>query len=79
MKKLERGDQVRVRLHTGEVVDAAYECSAGQKDHYVFVKRVRVLVYHHKKSKPKPAVQWKYEVVNFVGNPCVLVPVGVSV
>lgn len=79
MKPLSKGDTCRVRLHTGEVVEAVYDCWARQKDHYAFVNGVRVLVYHHTKSKPKRAVQWKYEVVNFVGNPCVLVPVGVSV
>lgn len=37
MKPLSKGDPCRVRLHTGEVVDAVYECEseAGGKTHLV--------------------------------------------
>lgn len=70
--KLEKGAPVRVRLHTGEVVEAAYECEseAGFKTHLVDIGLPWCLRTSSKNINGE---------CRFVGNPCVLVPVGVSV
>ena len=83
--KLEKGAKVKVRLHTGEVVEAIYygPCqysSAGDRrktDNYVFVNEVLCVA----SSRPSPAkINALANRVRFVGNPCDhIVPAGVSV
>lgn len=75
MAPLKKGDPCRVRLHTGEVVEAVYDKpSIIEKDHFVKVE-----------GKTYRATSWPDITENmitecrFVGNPCLLVPVGVSV
>jgi hypothetical protein len=73
MKKLERGDQVRVRLHTGEVVEAGYSHKAAiGPNHWVI----------HNNEKHQAVGIFSDSIIfpqcRFVGNPCVLVPVGVK-
>ena len=70
--KLEKGAPVRVRLHTGEVVEAVYdEPSAIEKDHWVHVndRLCRATNYLSDECVPR---------VRFVGPSCVPLPVGVS-
>lgn len=73
---LKKGDPCRVRLHTGEVVEAVYVLGAGHKDHYVMINDKLVCVWHHKNGRPSAETEICYECANFVGNPCVLVPIG---
>lgn len=78
---MNRGDPCRVRLHTGEVVDAVYDeprcdldkyCEIYQtKDHWL-----KSLNGYGLLAVGKPELDFE---CRFVGNPCVLVPVGVSV
>lgn len=72
--KLEKGAPVRVRLHTGEVVEAVYD-----EPHHVDAKRhwVDTNEYGYMiagADNPDGEVRCR-----FVGNPCDLVPVGVSI
>lgn len=70
---MNKGDKCRVRLHTGEVVEAVYdEPSRVEKDHWVRVngRACRATNYT---SDERPLR------VRFVGNPCVLLHEGVSV
>ena len=77
MIKLEKGAKVKVRLHTGEVVEAEYCGSANRyKSHWVYLCG--------NKSNPAiassvPHCGYVYPFVRFVGNPCVLLHEGVSV
>lgn len=76
MKPLSKGDTCRVRLHTGEVVEAVYLCEseAGNKTHLVcfdgdrWAERVMGSLCTKDVS-----------IGRFVGPPCALVSVGVSV
>lgn len=77
MIKLEKGAPVRVRLHTGEVVEARYRHESFRKQHYVTLPDGREIPAT--KYPPKLTDWFPYERVRFVGAPCVLVPVGVSV
>lgn len=71
--QLKKGDPCRVRLHTGEVVDAVYdEPGAIYKDHWVHVNQRLCRATNYLSDEVVPRVR-------FVGNPCDLVPVGVSV
>lgn len=72
MIKLEKGAKVKVRLHTGEVVEAVYdEPDVDNKmEHWVYVNGRPFLAAKNYKF---------YGGCRFVGNPCDLVPVGVSV
>ena len=83
--KLEKGAKVKVRLHTGEVVEAVYyeSCQFSRvgcrrkTDNYVFVNEVLCVA----SSRPCPAKinALACNRVRFVGNPCdLVVPVGVS-
>lgn len=69
MIKLEKGAKVKVRLHTGEVVVEAeyYEPSEIQKHHLVKILGGRWARIGRMNSS------------RFVGNPCDIVPVVVSV
>lgn len=71
MKPLSKGDPCRVRLHTGEVVEAVYDepIVTGDKKHFVKYKN-DFLVAVKKTKRPGHC--------RFVGNPCDLVPLGVS-
>lgn len=83
MINLEKGAKVKVRLHTGEVVEAAY-----LEPHYA--SKVRVKKSHlveieggqictaGKFSPYHPLNPFMNDRVRFVGPSCVLVPVGVS-
>lgn len=70
MKPLSKGDTVKVRLHTGEVVEAVYD---GPMDSMFCEK------HHFVEINDCAMVAGKHGGCRFVGNPCVLVPVGVSV
>lgn len=72
MKPLSKGDTCRVRLHTGEVVEAVYDEPSllSPKKHFVFYKNDILLAV----GKIKMPANCR-----FVGNPCVLLPVGASV
>ena len=74
MIKLEKGAKVRVRLHTGEVVEAHYDkprlC---EKEHWLVIDNpIRCA---HACRELKPEAGFDFEKVRFVGNPCVLIPV----
>lgn len=71
MKPLSKGDTCRVRLHTGEVVEAVYDCACTyiKKHHWVIVGGLsKVAGYNATITSCR-----------FVGTACDLVPVGVSV
>jgi len=74
--KLEKGAPVRVRLHTGEVVEAVYECESevGHKTHLVRLNGQSWCERVMGSSCTK-----NISIGRFVGNPCDPVPVGVSV
>ena len=71
--KLEKGAPVRVRLHIGEAAEAVYECfgSPDFKHHYLRYMGDMLITVNRRIIK-----EWE---CRFVGPPCVLVPVGVSV
>jgi len=66
------GDTVRVRLHTGEVVDARYRHHVYKGIHSVTV-RGRSLDLNAEKHKPALTDWFPYERVRFVGPSCGLV------
>ena len=70
MIKLEKGAKVKVRLDTGEVVEAAYDHMYHQGEHEVKINGREFI-----------ATDKFYDrsCVRFVGNPCVLLHEGVSV
>lgn len=73
MKPLSKGDPCRVRLHTGKIVSARYQSPVGQfmqKSHWVKYGRRLLLACSQITDD---------ESCRFVGNPCVLLPVGASV
>lgn len=76
MKPLSKGDPVKVRLHTGEVVEAVYDRNGVSKMHWVCIYGEPHLACG---SKPEAADECCHASVRFVANPCVLLPVGVSV
>lgn len=73
MKPLSKGDTCRVRLHTGEVVEAVYERANrdGFKHFYLRYKGDQLIAVSHKLKNT-----WE---CRFIGPSCDLVPVGVSV
>lgn len=78
MIKLEKGYPVRVRLHTGEVVEAVYDCQDKFADKAHWVIRdgwIFALVWG---KKPQKGDENSWQTARFVGNPCVLGPVWVS-
>jgi len=74
MIKLEKGAKVKVRLHTGEVVEAVYDEPHHQdaKRHWVDTNECGYMIAGA--DKPEEEVRCR-----FVGPSCDLVPVGVSV
>lgn len=72
MTQLKKGDPCRVRLHTGEVVEAVYDRanSEGFKHHYLRYKDDQLIAVSRKLIN-----RWE---CRFVGNPCALVPIGDS-
>lgn len=72
--KLEKGAKVKVRLHTGEVVEAVYDepYHEDEKRHWVDTSEYGFMIAG--RCPPNESIR-----VRFVGNPCDLVPVGVSV
>lgn len=71
---IKKGDPVRVRLHTGEVVEAAYSHKAVfGTNHWVLYKNEK----HQAVSEFSK--QFIFPQCRFVGPSCVLVPVGVGV
>jgi hypothetical protein len=71
MIKLEKGAKVRVRLHTGEVVEAAYlESGVNKGNHFVSYNGSQYMACRHVGA---------LHLCRFVASPCDLVPVGVSV
>lgn len=79
MKKLSKGDPCRVRLHTGEVVEAVYDCPDrfADKAHWVYLNGCKLALAWG--NKPESGGENYHQSVRFVGNPCVLLPVVVSV
>lgn len=71
MKPLSKGDPVKVRLHTGEVVEAVYDCPSTIRKAHKLRLNGNLLI-----AVKKPEYTWECRII---GNPCVLVPVGVSV
>lgn len=73
---MNRGDKCRVRLHTGEVVEAVYSHKSGvyDKDHFVDFMGNRYRATRSLDIRKGFAPQCR-----FVGNPCVLLHEGVSV
>jgi len=69
MKPLSKGDPCRVRLQSGEVVDAVYDEPMSS---YICKK------HHHVEINNLPMVAGKYGRCRFVGPACVLAPVEVS-
>ena len=73
MIKLEKGAKVRVRLHTGEVVEAVYDeprlCS---KEHWLLINNPARFV--HAGRELKRETRSDFEKVRFVGPACVPVP-----
>jgi ribosomal protein S12 len=72
MIELEKGAKVKVRLHTGEVVDAVYAGASTyvEKHHWILIDGF---------SKVMGDFRGSFAQCRLIGNPCVLVPVGVSV
>lgn len=74
MKPLSKGDACRVRLHTGEVVEAVYdEPTFPEKDHYVNYRGIAL------RATKKPSTGVFVNSCRFVAASCDLVPVGVKV
>jgi len=74
---MNRGDKCRVRLHTGEVVEAEYCGSAKRyKSHwaYLFGNTSNPAI-----ASSVPHCRYVFPFVRFVGKPCVLLHNGVSV
>ena len=71
---IKKGDTAKVRLHTGEVVEAVY-LHSGYKDktHWVSVGDNECYV---SSCNPQQENEHEFAVVRFVGNPCVLLPIG---
>lgn len=82
MKPLSKGDTCRVRLHTGEVVEAVYEAKAQtlRKCHLVNVNGGKLIAIGGGtlRSRKRHNSMMDHECV-LIGPSCVLVPVGVSV
>jgi hypothetical protein len=75
MKPLTKGDPCRVRLHTGEVVEAVYDDTARYpKDH----PKCHWVEFNNRQYFARQKIV-HFNDCRFVGNPCDLVPVGVSV
>lgn len=79
MKPLSKGDTCRVRLHTGEVVEAVYDCQDRFADKAHWVTRDGWLFALVWEKKPESGDENNWKTARFVGPSCVLVPVGVSV
>ena len=76
MKTLKKGDPCRVRLHTGEVVEAVYGnprlCS---KEHWLLINNPTRFV--HAGRELKRETRFDFEKVRFVANPCDHLPMEV--
>lgn len=80
MTPLKKGDPCRVRLHTGEVVEAVYDEADrhAEKCHWVCLGNEVLAVALGK--PPEAGSRTSFPLVRFVGNPCDhILPVGVSV
>ena len=78
MIKLEEGAKVKVRLHTGEVVEAVYGYPKQYgNEHWVALNNPKRLALAGRVIKCE--TRFNFEKVRFVGNPCVLLHEGVSV
>lgn len=80
MKPLSKGDTCRVRLHTGEVVEAVYDEPVKGLDccHHLNCGTLIAIGGYTLRGRIKHKSMLNHECV-FVGNPCVLLPVEVSV
>lgn len=78
--KLEKGAKVRVRLHTGEVVEAVYGEPIDDLDccHHLNYGALIAIGGNVLRTRIRHKSMLDHECV-FVGPPCVLGPVGVSV
>ena len=80
---IRRGDTVKVRLHTGEVVEAVYlephyaSTVRVKKSHLVEIEGGQICTAG-RFSPYEPLNPFIHDRVRFVGNPCVLVPIGES-
>ena len=79
MIKLEKGAKVRVRLHTGEVVDAVYDSPDTFADKAHWVERDGWLFALVWGKPPQMGDENGWPTARFVGPPCDHLPVGVSV
>lgn len=72
MKPLSKGDHVKVRVHTGEVVEAVYDCPCTyvKKHHWVLINGF---------SKVMGSFCGSSAECQLIGPACDLVPVGMSV
>lgn len=77
--KLEKGAKVKVRLHTGEVVEAVYDSKDLFADKAHWVARDGWLFALVWAKKPQAGDENNWQTARFVGPACVLLPVGVSV
>ena len=68
---MNKGDKCRVRLHSGEVVEAVYDCPSDIRKSHELRLNGDLLI-----AVKKPQYFWE---CRFVGNPCVLLHEGVSV
>ncbi len=67
MTPLKRGEPVKVRLHTGEVVEAVYGENYFKKYHWLEINGVTVVAGS---EKPRPETAYCYAGVRFVGPSC---------
>lgn len=67
MTPLKRGDKVKVRLHTGEVVEAVYGENYFKKFHWLEINGKTVVAGS---MKPCQETEDCYDAVRFVGPPC---------
>lgn len=83
MKPLSKGDTCRVRLHTGEVVEAVYDSPRVswycEGCHWVRAKGALFIALNKELIQSRGKLGLLSDECRFVGPSCDLVPVGVSV
>lgn len=68
MTPLKKGDPCRVRLHTGEVVEAVYDHDLGDKDHAVLINGIFAVAF--RLAAITPGSNNFFASVRFVGPNC---------
>ena len=70
MQQLRKGDLCKVRLHTGKVDNAFFDCeSEWDKCYWVYLSSGEHALAC---DKAEPETEDIYQRVRFVGNPCIL-------